>query len=153
MKKIAIFPGSFDPITRGHEDVVRRSLPLFDEIIIAVGINSTKTYMFTIDQRLSFITKTFKDVSKIKVDTYNGLTVDYCKKMNSTIILRGVRNSSDFEFEQAIAQMNRAMAPEIETVFITTAPEYCAISSTIVREIVRNNGDASQFVPKGIKLK
>lgn len=153
MKQIAVFPGSFDPITKGHEDVVRRVLPLFDEMIIAIGINSAKSYMFTIDQRIHFITNTFKNEPKVRIDTYNGLTVDYCKKMGAKIILRGVRNSSDFEFEQSIAQMNRAMAPEIETIFIATAPEYSAISSTIVREIVRNNGDASQFVPKGIKLK
>jgi pantetheine-phosphate adenylyltransferase len=152
-RNIAIFPGSFDPITRGHEDVVRRALPLFDEIIVAVGENSAKNYFFSLEKRLSFIKNTFKDVSKVKVETYNGLTIDYCKKMNASYILRGLRNPADFEFEKAIAQMNKAMAPQVDTVFIITAPELSAISSTIVRDILKHKGDASAFVPKGIDLK
>jgi pantetheine-phosphate adenylyltransferase len=152
-RNIAIFPGSFDPITRGHEDVVRRALPLFDEIIVAVGENSAKNYFFSLEKRLSFIKNAFNDVSKVKVETYNGLTIDYCKKMDASFILRGLRNPADFEFEKAIAQMNKAMAPQVDTVFIITAPELSAISSTIVRDILKHKGDASQFVPKGIELK
>lgn len=152
-KKIAVFPGSFDPITTGHEDIVRRGLPMFDEIIIAIGINSEKKYMFPLEKRVESIKYTFKDVSNVRVETYNGLTIDFCKKMNAGYLLRGLRNPADFEFEKAIAQMNRAMAPGIETVFIITAPEFSAVSSTIVRDIIRHNGDATPFVPKGIKLK
>jgi len=152
-KKIAVFPGSFDPITKGHEDIVKRGLLLFDEIIIAIGENSTKNYFFPLEKRKSFIEKTFNGESKIKTDTYNGLTIDYCKKVNANFILRGLRNPSDFEFEKAIAQMNRTMAPEIETVLMLTAPEFSAISSTIVRDIIRNNGDVKQFVPSGVELK
>ena len=152
-KKTAIFPGSFDPITTGHEDVVRRALPLFDEIIIAIGDNSAKNYFFSLEDRLTFIKTAFKDVSKVRTETYKGLTVEFCKKVNAGYILRGLRNPADFEFEKAIAQMNKYMAPTIDTVFIITSPELSAISSTIVRDILRHNGDASQFIPKGIKLK
>ncbi len=152
-KKIAVFAGSFDPITTGHEDVVRRALPLFDEVIIAIGINSEKKYMFTLEKRVESIKYTFKDVSNVRVETYNGLTIDFCRKMNAGYLLRGLRNPADFEFEKAIAQMNKAMAPGIETVFIITAPEFSAVSSTIVRDIIRHNGDATPFVPKGIQLK
>ena len=152
-KKIAVFPGSFDPITKGHEDIVKRGLLLFDEIIIAIGENSTKNYFFPLEKRKSFIQKTFKGEPKIKIDTYSGLTIDYCKKMSANFILRGLRNPSDFEFEKASAQMNRPMAPEIETVLILTAPEFSAISSTIVRDIIRNGGNAKQFVPAGLDLK
>ena len=152
-KKIAVFPGSFDPITTGHEDVVRRALPLFDEIIIAIGQNSDKKYYFPLEKRLAFIKEAFADVSKIRTDTYNGLTIDYCKKMNASYILRGLRNPSDFEFEKAIAQMNKYMAPAIDTLFIITSPELSSVSSAIVREILRYDGNASPFVPKGIKLK
>ena len=152
-KKIAVFPGSFDPITKGHEDIVKRGLLLFDEIIIAIGENSTKSYFFPLEKRTSFIEKTFKGEPKIKTDTYSGLTIDYCKKVNANFILRGLRNPSDFEFEKAIAQMNRAMAPEIETVLMLTEPEFSAISSTIVRDIIRNKGNAKQFVPAGVDFK
>jgi pantetheine-phosphate adenylyltransferase len=152
-KKIAVFAGSFDPITTGHEDIVRRGLPLFDELIIALGINSEKKYMFPLEKRVESIKNTFKDVSNVRVETYNGLTIDFCKKMNAGYLLRGLRNPADFEFEKAIAQMNKAMAPAIETVFIITAPELSAVSSTIVRDIIRHHGDASPFVPKGINLK
>lgn len=153
MKRIAIFPGSFDPITKGHENILKRALPLFDEIIIAIGKNSSKQSYFTIEQREKWIRQVFANEPKVKVEVYTGLTIDFCKKMNAKFILRGLRTSADFEFEKAIAQNNNIMAPEIETVFILPIPELSAINSTIVRDIVRNNGDASPFVPKGIDLK
>ena len=152
-KRIAIFPGSFDPITKGHEDIVKRALPLFDEIIIAIGINPSKKYFFPEEKRKDWIEKIFKNESKVKVETYKGLTVDFCKQKNAAYILRGLRNSSDFEFESAIAQMNKAMENDIETIFIVTSPGYSAISSTIVRNIIENKGDVSQFVPAGVDCK
>lgn len=152
MKKIAVFPGSFDPVTIGHESIIRRSLPLFDELIIAIGTNSNKKYYFPIEKRLEWLKKVFAGESKIKVTSFNGLTVDYCKKNQAAYILRGIRTAADFEFEKAIAQMNKAMAPEIETVFILPVAELSAINSTIIRDIVRNGGDARAFVPAGISL-
>ncbi|MGZ4034944.1 MAG: pantetheine-phosphate adenylyltransferase [Bacteroidia bacterium] len=153
MKRIAIFPGSFDPITKGHENILRRALPLFDEIIIAIGKNSSKQSFFTIEQREKWIKQVFANEPKVRVETYTGLTIEFCKKMNARFILRGLRTSADFEFEKSIAQNNNIMAPEIETVFILPIPELSAINSTIVRDIVRNGGDASPFVPNGINLK
>lgn len=150
--KIALFPGSFDPITKGHEDIVKRAIPLFDKIIVAIGQNSSKIYHFTSEKRKAFISDTFKNFPTVEVKEYSGLTVDFCKKENAQYILRGLRNPSDFEFEKSIAQMNRAMVPEIETVLILTAPEYSAISSTIVRDILKNGGNARQFVPEAILL-
>lgn len=151
MKKIAVFPGSFDPITLGHTSVIQRALPLFDEIIVAIGNNAQKKYMFDLKQRENWIKGAFKS-SKIRVDIYQGLTVEYCEKMNAKYILRGVRNTQDFEFERSIAQMNRRLNDEIETITIFTDPAYAAISSTIVRDIIRNQGDAQQFLPKNIQL-
>ena len=142
----AVFPGSFDPLTLGHTDIINRALPLFDEIIIAIGTNSTKKYMFTLEQRKMFIEKTYQNNPKIKVDTYEGLTINYCKKVNSDFILRGLRNPADFEFEKAIAQTNRKMS-KIETVFLLTSADTSFISSSIVRDILRNNGDVSMLVP------
>jgi len=153
MKRIAIFPGSFDPITKGHENILQRALPLFDEIIIAIGKNSSKQSYFTLEQREKWIRQVFANEPKVRVETYTGLTVEFCKKMNAKFILRGLRTSADFEFEKSIAQNNNIMAPEIETVFILPIPELSAINSTIVRDIIRNNGDASPFVPKSIDLK
>ncbi len=153
MKRIALFPGSFDPITKGHENILRRALPLFDEIIIAIGKNSSKQSYFTIEQREKWIKQVFANEPKVRIETYTGLTIDFCKKMNARFILRGLRTSADFEFEKSIAQNNNVMAPEIETIFILPIPELSAINSTIVRDIVRNGGDASPFVPKGIDLK
>ncbi len=147
--KRAVFPGSFDPLTLGHKDIIDRALPLFDEIIIAVGINSSKQYMFNLEQRISFIKETFKSNKKIKVDTYQGLTIEYCQKVKSDFILRGLRNPADFEFEKAIAHTNRKMS-KIETVFLLTSANTSYISSSIVRDILKNKGDVSRFVPKAV---
>ncbi|MFH1004613.1 MAG: pantetheine-phosphate adenylyltransferase [Bacteroidota bacterium] len=149
--KIAVFPGSFDPITLGHEDIVRRALSLFDKIIIAVGQNATKKSFFTLKKRKIWIEKTFADEKKIEVEIFNGLTVDFCKKVKANYILRGIRTSADFEFERVIAQMNKTMAPEIETIFILSSLEYSAIMSTIVRDIISHGGDVSKFVPSAIR--
>jgi pantetheine-phosphate adenylyltransferase len=153
MKRKAIFPGSFDPITKGHENILQRALPLFDEIIIAIGKNSSKQNYFTLEQREKWIRQVFSAEPKVSVETYTGLTIDFCKKMNASYILRGLRTSADFEFEKAIAQNNKTMAPEIETIFILPIPELSAINSTIVRDIVRNGGNAQPFVPEGVILK
>jgi len=150
--KRAVFPGSFDPLTLGHKDIIDRALPLFDEIIIAIGTNSSKKYMFTLEQRIEFIKKTYNGVAKIKVDTYQGLTIEYCKKVNSEFILRGLRNPADFEFEKAIAHTNRKMS-KIETVFLLTSADTSYISSSIVRDILKNKGDVSRFVPKAVIAK
>lgn len=152
MKKIAIFPGSFDPFTRGHESLVRRVLPLFDELIVAIGINSNKSYFFPLEKRQRWIEQTFADEPRVKVETFSGLTIDYCRSKGSQFIVRGLRTTADLEFEKAIAQMNKAMADEIETLFILPTPELSAINSTIIRDIVRNGGDASKFVPAAINL-
>lgn len=152
MKKIAIFPGSFDPFTRGHESLVHRVLPLFDELIIAIGINSHKSYYFSLEKRKRWIEETFAGVSKVSVESFSGLTIDYCRSKNARFIVRGLRTTADLEFEKAIAQMNKAMADEIETLFILPTPELSAINSTIIRDIVRNGGDASKFVPEAINL-
>ncbi|MCU0434443.1 MAG: pantetheine-phosphate adenylyltransferase [Bacteroidia bacterium] len=152
MKKIAVFPGSFDPFTRGHESLVRRVLPLFDELIIAIGVNSNKSYFFTLEKRQRWIEQTFADEPKVRVETFSGLTIDYCRSKGSQFIVRGLRTTADLEFEKAIAQMNKAMADEIETLFILPTPELSAINSTIIRDIVRNGGDASKFVPAAINL-
>jgi pantetheine-phosphate adenylyltransferase len=152
MKKIAVFPGSFDPITLGHESLVLRALPLFDEIVIGVGINALKTYFFPLEKRKAWLETVFKDYPSISVTTYTGLTVDFCRKMNANYILRGLRTSADFEFERSIGQVNKKMYPEIETIFLLTTPELTAITSSVIRDVVRNNGDASQFVPAAVDL-
>ena len=145
----AVFPGSFDPLTLGHTDIINRAIPLFDEIIIAIGTNAEKKYMFPIEERRKFIVKTFNNSSKIKVDTYQGLTIDYCKTVESNFILRGLRNPADFEFEKAIAQTNRKLS-DIETVFLLTSADSSYISSSIVRDIIRNNGDVTVLVPPAV---
>lgn len=152
MSRIAIFPGSFDPITKGHEDIVRRAIPLFDEIIVALGTNSSKNYMYSTEQRLQWIKDTFKDCKTIKVIQYQGLTIDVCKKYKVNFILRGLRNSNDYEYEKSIAMMNQAMAPDIETIYLNTKAESAAVSSTIVRDIIKNQGNALPFLASGVRL-
>jgi pantetheine-phosphate adenylyltransferase len=153
MKKIAVFPGSFDPFTVGHEGIVRRGLSIFDEIIVSVGANSLKKSYFSLETREIMISKVFQNEPRVKVDHYEGLTVDYCKKHGANYILRGLRTAVDFEFERAIAQVNKAMASQIESVFLLTSPEHTPINSTIVRDIIRCGGDASGFVPASINIK
>jgi pantetheine-phosphate adenylyltransferase len=152
MSKTAIFPGSFDPITRGHVSVLNRALPLFDKIILAIGINSTKQSMFPIEKRKEWIAEIFNGNPKIEVISYEGLTVDLCRKYNAKFILRGLRSSVDFEYERSIAHMNKTLVNDIETVFILTEQEYAAINSSIVREIIKNGGDVRPFLPEQIKL-
>ncbi|REE82880.1 phosphopantetheine adenylyltransferase [Lutibacter oceani] len=148
----AIFPGSFDPITLGHVDIINRALPLFDEIIIAIGINADKKYMFSLKERVNFIKENYKNEPKIKVLTYTGLTTDFCEKVNVDFILRGLRNPADFEFEKAIAQTNRKLSG-IETVFLLTSADTAFISSSIVRDVFRHGGDITKFVPKSVSKK
>jgi pantetheine-phosphate adenylyltransferase len=149
--KIAVFAGSFDPITKGHEALVIKALPLFDKIIIGIGNNVEKKYMFSTEQRLSHIHSCFKTHKKIEAQFYEGLTVNFCKQVGATYMIRGLRNSSDFEFEKNIAQMNKAISG-IETAFFITDPEFSAISSTVIRDIYRNGGDIRPFIPNGIDL-
>lgn len=152
MEKIAVFPGSFDPFTLGHESIIRRALPMFDEIIVMIGYNSNKMAFYPLEKRKEWIRRVFEDEPKVKVGKYEGLTVDYCKKVHAQYILRGLRTAADFEYERGIAQINKRMFPEIETVFLLTSPEYTSITSTIVRDILRHRGDASIFLPSKIKL-
>ena len=149
--KRAVFPGSFDPITLGHLDIVERSIPLFDKIIIGVGNNSEKKYMFSLKKRMDFIEETFSNYNKISVSQYEGLTIDFCKKIQADFIIRGLRNPADFEFEKAIAQTNRKLSG-IETVFMLTAAKTSFISSSIVREIISNQGDYKQLVPSSVRI-
>ncbi len=152
MAKIAVFPGSFDPITKGHEDIVKRALPLFDQIIVAVGVNSSKKSLFPLKTRIKWIQQTFSDEPKVKVESYEGLTVHFCQNHHAECILRGLRNAADFEFEKSIAQMNRDLVNQVDTVFLMTSPQFAAISSTIVRDIIRNDGDVSKFIPNAIDI-
>jgi pantetheine-phosphate adenylyltransferase len=148
----AIFPGSFDPITLGHEDIIRRGITLFDEIVIAIGINAEKKYMFSLEERKQFLEETFKNEPKVSIITYEGLTIDLCKKINANFILRGLRNPADFEFEKAIAHTNRRMS-KIETVFLLTASKTSYISSSIVRDVIRNDGQYQLLVPEAVRVK
>ena len=152
MTRIAIFPGSFDPITKGHEDLIRRALPLFDKVIVAIGVNAEKKYMFPLEKRIKWIEKTFASETNLEVGNYEGLTIDYCRSIGAQYIIRGLRNPNDFEFEKSIAQMNSELAPEIETVSLITNPRYASYSSSIVRDILRNHGDVQQFIPDAIDL-
>lgn len=152
MEKIALFPGSFDPITKGHESIVLRARPLFDKIIIAIGTNEQKKSFFPLVNRKMWIESVFEAYPDISVLTYEGLTVELCRKLNVHYIIRGLRTSADFEFERSIGQMNKAMLPELETVFLLTTPELTAVNSYIVRDIIRNGGDASLFIPDGVDI-
>ena len=150
MKRIALFPGSFDPITKGHESVVRRSAVLFDEIVVAIGENIDKQYMFSLEKRKSWIENTFSDLNNVKIAAYKGLTVDFCKSINAKFIIRGLRSSIDFNYEKSVALMNNTLSSDIETVLLFTDPKYSMISSTSVRDIIKNNGDCSKLIPNEI---
>lgn len=146
--KIGVFAGSFDPITRGHEDIVLKAMPLFDEIIIAIGVNIDKKYAFPLEQRIKWIENTFAEYPKVKVISYEGLTVDLCRKMNANFIIRGLRNTTDFEYESIIAEANKKLNPEVETVFFLSAPTVRCISSTVVRDLIKNHADLTGFIPE-----
>ena len=151
MARVALFPGSFDPITLGHVDIIERAVPLFDEIRIAVGTNSAKNYLFSLEQRVQWIKETFAHEPKITVITYEGLTVNFAQTQGVQFLLRGLRNPADFEFEKAIAQANREMVPNLETVFLLTSARYAYISSSIVREVFNHGGDFKKFVPNTVR--
>ncbi|MBF6608752.1 MAG: pantetheine-phosphate adenylyltransferase [Flavobacterium sp.] len=152
MAKIAVFPGSFDPITLGHYDLIKRSIPLFDKIVVAIGVNADKKYMFPLEERKRFIEESFKDDETVSVMTYEGLTIELCKKIKSKFILRGLRNPADFEFEKAIAHTNRKLS-KIETVFLLTSANTAYISSSIVRDVIRNGGEYQLLVPDAVRTK
>ncbi|NND77932.1 MAG: pantetheine-phosphate adenylyltransferase [Flavobacteriales bacterium] len=151
MKK-ALFPGSFDPFTIGHHTIVERGLKLFDQIIIGIGKNNTKKYLFSIQERMAMLEDLYEDENRVVISAFEGLTVNYCKNVGANFILRGLRNGADLEYEKNIAFMNEAMEQDVQTVFLLTKPEYAAISSTILREILNNNGDISEFLPRGMKI-
>jgi len=149
--KKAVFPGSFDPITTGHVDLVLRALHLFDEVIVAIGVNSQKQALFELEKRKKWIEDVFRDEPRVKVDVFEGLTVHYCKKVNAHFLVRGLRNASDFDYEKTISQLNHIVGENVETVFLISKPEFSHISSTIVREIIKGKGDARPFLPPGVK--
>ena len=150
MERIAVFPGSFDPFTVGHEYIVHRALSLFDKVIIALGTNAEKSGFYPLDKRVLYLNQLFANEKQISVKDYSGLTVDFCKQNNSKFIIRGLRTSADFEYEKAIAHVNKVLNQDIETVFILTSPEHSAITSTLVREIIRHKGDATKFLPSSV---
>lgn len=152
MSQIAVFAGSFDPITLGHFSIVEKALPLFDKIYVAVGTNTSKKYLFDSDQRFEMVVKAFEKFDKIEVAAFEGLTVDFCKQVNAKFLLRGLRNNIDFEYEKPIAEMNKKLLPDLETVFLITDAEMSCISSSIIRELIKNNGSVDRFLPPGIKL-
>jgi pantetheine-phosphate adenylyltransferase len=145
--RIALFPGTFDPITFGHIDIIERALPLFDKLYIGIGLNSNKAPMFSDKQRKQWLQEIFKDEPKIKAVVYEGLTVECCKKVKANYIVRGIRYVNDFEYEKAIADMNRSLDENIETIFLTCLPKFTSVASTLVRDVIKNGGDVSQFVP------
>ena len=153
MEKIAVFPGSFDPFTVGHENIVLRGLGLFDKIIVAIGVHSTKQPLLRIESRVAMVNHIFSSNDRVYAESFTGLTVDYCKKVNATHMLRGIRTSADFEYERAMAQINKKMLPEVESIFLLTTPEHTPVNSTIIRDIIRNGGDASLFLPTGVDIK
>lgn len=148
--KTAVFPGSFDPITSGHVDLVRRAVPLFDKIVVAVGVNSQKKYLFPLEQRLTWLREVFADEPKVEVGTFEGLTAHYCQKIGANYLLRGLRNASDFDYEKTISQLNGIVGDGLDTIFLISPPAYSHISSTIVREIIKGGGDATPFLPEGL---
>ena len=152
MKKVAVFPGSFDPVTKGHEEIVRRASHMFDEIIVAIGINTSKAALFSAEQRMKWVSAAFGDIPNVRVEMYEGLTVDFCKKQQANYILRGVRSVADFEYERAIASMNKSLSSGVETVVLFSDAQWISVSSTIIREIVKNKGDVSQFLPSGVDV-
>jgi pantetheine-phosphate adenylyltransferase len=152
MDRIAVFPGSFAPITRGHESIIRRALPLFDKVIVAIGENGEKRSFFPLERRLAWLHRIFDREPAIVITSYSGMTIDFCRRENASFILRGLRTSADFEFERGIGQMNKLMFPGVETVFLLCTPEYASVSSSIVRDIIRNGGDVAQFVPEGLEF-
>ena len=146
----AVFPGSFDPITLGHENIILRAIPMFDEIIVAIGVNDSKKTMFTLEQRVQMLKNVFSNAPSVRVTTFVGLTVNFCEEVQADWMLRGVRNGGDFEYERTIAQMTKKLNPSLETIILFTDPEFAPISSTVVRDILANGGDVSQFVPKAV---
>lgn len=151
--KIAVIPGSYDPITFGHIDIIRRALPLFDEVIVAIGINSQKKNLFSLDERIRWIQEIFKDEPKVKVDHFEGLTLHYCQKVRAKYLVRGIRNATDFDYERTISQIHNTIATDLETLFFIAKPELSHISSTIVRELILGGGDISDFVPDLVSVK
>jgi pantetheine-phosphate adenylyltransferase len=152
MKKIAVFPGSFDPITVGHVALVERAMPLFDEIVVAVGVNTQKKYLFPLEKRMDWLRDVFAKYPQVRVDSFENLTAHYCQRIGAKYLIRGLRNASDFDYEKTISQLNHIVGDGIETVFLISAPEFSHISSTIVREILLGGGNVKPFVPKGVKL-
>jgi len=150
MQRIALFPGTFDPITLGHTDIINRALPLFDKLYIGIGRNTNKQPMFSEEQRLDWITSIYSNNDKVEAVVYDGLTVDCCKKIGANFILRGIRYVNDFEYEKSIADMNRSIADNIETVFLTCLPQYTFIASTLVRDVLKHGGDVSKFLPESV---
>ncbi len=150
MQRICLFPGTFDPVTLGHTDIINRAIPLFDKIVVGIGINAAKKPMFTADQRKIWFEEIYKDEPKLTVETYDGLTIKFCQSIGAKFILRGIRYVSDFEYEKTIADANRTMDSKIETIFLTGEPKYTSVASTIVRDILRNGGDASPFLPEAV---
>lgn len=150
MKRICLFPGTFDPITLGHTDVIDRSLDLFDEIVVGIGVNSAKTPMFSLEQRMQWIRDIYSHTSKVKVISYEGLTIKSCKEIGAQFILRGIRSIGDFEYEKAIADVNRMMDSSIETIFLSCSPRYSTLASSLVRDVLKYGGDASQLLPENI---
>lgn len=150
MERICLFPGTFDPVTLGHTDIINRALPLFDKLIIGIGLNASKQPMFSAEKRMGWLQELYRHDKRVEVVSYEGLTVECCKKMNARFILRGIRYVNDFEYEKAIADMNRSLSAEVETIFLTCLPMYTSVASTLVRDVIRNGGDASPFLPEAV---